>query len=76
MKTIFQNALSTIFGSISVFYYVTHLRICFLIDSFTTLSGSFVWHVDAGSVLNISCLVVNYSLKLEYIIFYQNNKVI
>jgi len=45
-----------------------------VVDSFTTLPGSLVRHVDVGSVLNISCLVVNYPLKLEYIIFYHNNK--
>jgi len=45
-----------------------------VVDSFTTLPGSMVRHVDVGSVLNITCLVVNYPLKLEYIIFYHNNK--
>lgn len=45
-----------------------------VVDSFTTLPGSLVRHVDVGSVLNITCLVVNYPLKLEYIIFYHNNK--
>ena len=28
-----------------------------------------------GSGLNITCAVINYPLKLEYIIFYHNNKV-
>jgi len=45
-----------------------------VVDSFTTLPGSSVRHVDVGSVLNITCLVVNYPLKLEYILFYHNNK--
>lgn len=45
-----------------------------VVDSFTTLPGSLVRHVDVGSVLNITCLVVNYPLKLEYVIFYHNNK--
>jgi len=45
-----------------------------VVDSFTTIPGSGVRHIDVGSVLNITCLVVNYPLKLEYIIFYHNNK--
>ena len=44
-------------------------------ESYTTLLGSLVRHVDVGSGLNITCAVVNYPLKLEYIIFYHNNKV-
>ena len=37
--------------------------------------GSPVRHVDVGSGLNITCAVYNYPLKLEYMIFYHNNKV-
>lgn len=45
-----------------------------VVESYTTLLGSLVRHVDVGSGLNITCAVVNYPLKLEYIIFYHNNK--
>jgi len=45
-----------------------------VVDSYTTIPGSKVRHVDVGSVLNITCLVVNYPLKLDYIIFYHNDK--
>jgi len=45
-----------------------------VVDSYTTLPGSLVRHVDVGSALNITCLVVNYPLSLEYVIFYHNNK--
>ena len=44
-------------------------------DSYTMIPGSAVRHVDVGSVLNITCLVVNYPLKLDYVIFYHNDKV-
>ena len=53
--------------------YVYHIFI--FLDSYTTIPGSKVRHVDVGSVLNITCLVVNYPLKLDYIIFYHNDKV-
>ena len=46
-----------------------------LLDSYTVIPGSPVRHVDVGSVLNITCLVVNFPLKLDYIIFYHNDKV-
>lgn len=45
-----------------------------VVDSYTTIPGSPVRHVDVGSVLNITCLVVNFPLKLDYIIFYHNEK--
>lgn len=45
-----------------------------VVDSFTILPGSSVRHVDVGSGINITCVVINYPLKLEYIIFYHNNK--
>jgi len=45
-----------------------------VVDSFTTIPGSSVRHVDVGSVLNLTCLVVNFPLKLDYIIFYHNDK--
>lgn len=45
-----------------------------VVDSYTTIPGSAVRHVDEGSLLNISCLVVNFPLKLDYIIFYHNDK--
>ena len=44
-------------------------------DSYTTIPGNAVRHVDAGSLLNISCLVVNFPLKLDYMIFYHNDQV-
>ena len=44
-------------------------------DSYTLIPGSAVRHVDEGSLLNISCLVVNFPLKLDYILFYHNDKV-
>ena len=44
-------------------------------DSYTMIPGSAVRHVDVGSVLNITCLVVNYPLKLDYVIFYHNDQV-
>ena len=64
-------------GSKVVFF--LHLWLCtqtkIYLESYTTLLGSLVRHVDVGSGLNITCAVVNYPLKLEYIIFYHNNKV-
>ena len=45
-------------------------------DSYTTIPGNAVRHVDAGSLLNISCRVVNFPLKLDYMIFYHNDQVI
>lgn len=45
-----------------------------VVDSYTVIPGSPVRHVDVGSVLNITCLVVNFPLKLDYIIFYHNDK--
>ena len=44
-------------------------------DSYTTIPGNAVRHVDAGSLLNITCLVVNFPLKLDYMIFYHNDQV-
>lgn len=45
-----------------------------VVDSYTTIPGNAVRHVDAGSLLNISCRVVNFPLKLDYMIFYHNDQ--
>jgi len=45
-----------------------------VVDSFTTIPGNAVRHVDAGSLLNLTCRVVNFPLKLDYMIFYHNDQ--
>ena len=62
-------------GCIFILPMVLNFKIGNSPESYTTLLGSLVRHVDVGSGLNITCAVVNYPLKLEYIIFYHNNKV-
>ena len=81
-RSSFRESLVAYFDKGKIVWKISCIFPCFSLiqtelysESYTTLLGSLVRHVDVGSGLNITCAVINYPLKLEYIIFYHNNKV-
>ena len=71
-----SRTFQLLISEIELFDWVTYLPTKPSVsDSYTTIPGNAVRHVDAGSLLNISCLVVNFPLKLDYMIFYHNDQV-